>query len=245
MASAGRVLLISKGTWASGSSYKPMDFVYYGGNSYLCKVAVSGSTPPSSDTSHWQIMAAGFDVSMISQEIVNDSAKVPSSAAVYELKTRTFNSVDSLITNLNALEDKFDLVDTGEVGQLAIWTGANNTGIVAHSIRYALNEDKTVGKIYGFLRLKNVVGTGGRISYSTGLHVAEVDTAYVIHGIFGQALWGGSWKPLMNPYITVSEHGVVGLSFIADTAAQTYDEIVLELPACLYFFDDFGDPADT
>ena len=47
MASAGRVLLISKGTWASGSSYKPMDFVYYGGNSYLCKAAVSGSTDPS------------------------------------------------------------------------------------------------------------------------------------------------------------------------------------------------------
>lgn len=245
MASAGRVLLISKGTWTSGTSYKPMDFVYYGGNSYLCKVAVSGSTAPSSDTSHWQLMAAGFDMSMITQEIVDDTAKVPSSAAVYELKTRTFNSVDSLITNLNALEDKFDLVDTGETRPFTVISGASNTGVIAHKIRYALNDDKTVGKIYGFLRLKNVVGTGGRIEYLTDLQVADVDTAYVIHGIFGQALWGGSWKPLMNPYITVNINGTVGLSFIADTAAQTYDEIILELPACIYFFDDFGDPADT
>ena len=83
MASAGRVLLISKGAWVSGTSYSPMDFVYYGGNSYVCKSSVSGSTDPASDTTHWQLMASGFDSDLITQSIVNNSAKVPSDAAVY------------------------------------------------------------------------------------------------------------------------------------------------------------------
>lgn len=83
MATAGRVLLMSKGAWASGTSYSPMDYVYYGGNSYVCKSATSGTTTPDNDTTHWQLMASGFDMDMITQTITNEQNKIASDAAVY------------------------------------------------------------------------------------------------------------------------------------------------------------------
>lgn len=60
MASAGRVLLIPKGTWISGASYSMLDVVYYEGASYVAKGAVSGTTPPIYDTDNWQIMSSGL-----------------------------------------------------------------------------------------------------------------------------------------------------------------------------------------
>lgn len=83
MATAGRVLLMSKGAWVSGTSYSPMDYVYYGGNSYVCKSASSGTTTPDNDTTHWQLMASGFDMDMITQTITNEQNKIASDAAVY------------------------------------------------------------------------------------------------------------------------------------------------------------------
>ena len=83
MATAGRVLLMSKGAWVSGTSYSPMDYVYYGGNSYVCKSATSGTTTPDNDTTHWQLMASGFDMDMITQTITNEQNKIASDAAVY------------------------------------------------------------------------------------------------------------------------------------------------------------------
>ena len=61
MASAGRVLLIPKGTWISGASYSMLDVVYYEGASYVAKGAVTGTTPPVYDTDNWQIMCSGLE----------------------------------------------------------------------------------------------------------------------------------------------------------------------------------------
>lgn len=109
MASAGRVLLISKGAWVSGTSYSPMDFVYYGGNSYVCKASVSGSTVPSSDTTHWQLMASGFDAMLITQTITNDADKIASDAAVY--------------TECQKLESNFAVIQASNVATQAFAIG--------------------------------------------------------------------------------------------------------------------------
>lgn len=109
MASAGRVLLISKGAWVSGTPYDPMDFVYYGGNSYVCKVSVSGSTTPDSDTTHWQVMASGFDPDLITQTITNDATKIASDAAVY--------------TECQKLESNFAVIQTSNVASQAFSAG--------------------------------------------------------------------------------------------------------------------------
>lgn len=44
--------------WVSGTSYVFGDFVTYGGNIYQNLVATSGTTPPSTDTTHWQFNGA-------------------------------------------------------------------------------------------------------------------------------------------------------------------------------------------
>jgi len=109
MASAGRVLLISKGAWVSDTSYDPMDFVYDGGNSYVCKASVSGSTAPSSDTTHWQLMASGFDATLITQTITNDADKIASDAAVY--------------TECQKLESNFAVIQASNVATQAFAIG--------------------------------------------------------------------------------------------------------------------------
>jgi len=51
-------------TWVSGHSYAPNDFgglntvAVYSGTMYFCISAVSGSTPPPSDTAHWTALSA-------------------------------------------------------------------------------------------------------------------------------------------------------------------------------------------
>lgn len=61
-ASAGRVLLISKGTWVAGTAYQTMDYVLHKGSTYVCKSNVAGSTEPQNDSSHWQLLASGSEV---------------------------------------------------------------------------------------------------------------------------------------------------------------------------------------
>ena len=292
MASAGRVLLISKGTWASGTSYSPMDFVYYGGNSYVCKAAVSGSTTPGADTSHWQLMATGFDSDLITQTITNDSTKVPSSAALYaesqkergnvaviessSTASRNYNAGDMLVmdgqlyeaaesivineplvpndnivattvaSKINSLNGLFNFTDTGTVSTFTAGGGVSDLGTVVHPMRYAFNASKSAGKIYGFLRINNIEGSGGRITLNTNIDVAATGSAYVLHGIFGQyETSNDGWQPVTNPYITVAANGKVGLSFIASNVAKTYTCIALTMPACIYVFKDFGDPIDN
>ena len=290
MTSAGRVLLISKGAWVSGTSYSPLDFVYDLGSTYVCKSAVSGSTHPGSDTTHWQLMATGFDPDLLVQDIENESQKISSAAAVYGesqalrgdfayieasttatknysigellvLDGQLYEVTQAIVTNetlavgtniaatsvaskLNSLNGLLNFTDTGAIDTFTIESGASAVGTVANPIRYALNTNKNAGKIYGFLRINSLVGTGGRITLDTGISVAATGSAYVLHGIFGQAYYSGEWHPLTNPYITVAANGDVGLSFIASNSAVTYDAIIVTLPACIYIFKDFGDPED-
>lgn len=57
-ASAGRVLLIPKGTYDSSTTYAPMDIVKYGVSSYVCKLESTGNVP--TNTTYWQILAEGI-----------------------------------------------------------------------------------------------------------------------------------------------------------------------------------------
>ena len=54
-ASAGRVLLIHKGDYSSGTTYNPMDEVLYEGSTYVCKATSTGNAP--TNTTYWQMMA--------------------------------------------------------------------------------------------------------------------------------------------------------------------------------------------
>ena len=54
----GRVRIVPKGTWASGTAYKVLDLVTLNGSSYLCIADVQSSSEPASDSTHWQLIAS-------------------------------------------------------------------------------------------------------------------------------------------------------------------------------------------
>ena len=60
-ASAGRVLLLFKGTYSSSTQYQPMDVVYYNGSSYVSQKTSTGRTP-TDYPSYWQLLAGGADL---------------------------------------------------------------------------------------------------------------------------------------------------------------------------------------
>lgn len=47
-----------RGTWVSGTSYLQNDAVGYGGSSWFCIAAISGTTTPNLDNTHWALLAS-------------------------------------------------------------------------------------------------------------------------------------------------------------------------------------------
>ena len=66
---AGRVLLLPKGTFATGTAYSAMDYCLYLGSTYVCKVEVTedNTATPDTDTTHWQQLAQGYDLTEIEE----------------------------------------------------------------------------------------------------------------------------------------------------------------------------------
>ena len=63
-ASAGRVLLMPKGTYDAETTYEMLDLVRYGKSTFVCKKTSTGNTPDSNqDTEYWQLIATSGDVS--------------------------------------------------------------------------------------------------------------------------------------------------------------------------------------
>ena len=56
-ASAGRVLLISKGDWNSSTTYTGLDMVRHNGATWVCKNTCTNVEPTENNTSNWQLMA--------------------------------------------------------------------------------------------------------------------------------------------------------------------------------------------
>ena len=62
-ASAGRVMIIPKGTYDASVTYKLLDAVYYSGSTYICKAQTTGNAP--TNTTYWQLMAQGTQSAQI------------------------------------------------------------------------------------------------------------------------------------------------------------------------------------
>ena len=65
-ASAGRVLLLFKGTYDGTTQYNPLDVVEYGVSSYVCIAQTTGNLP--TNTTYWQVLAKG--ISSMSPEAI-------------------------------------------------------------------------------------------------------------------------------------------------------------------------------
>ena len=60
-ASAGRVLLISKGDWNSSTTYTGLDWVRHKGAAWVCKNTCTNIEPTLENTNYWQMMARDGD----------------------------------------------------------------------------------------------------------------------------------------------------------------------------------------
>lgn len=141
MASAGRVLLLPKGTWTAGTSYVPLDYVLYNGSSYVCKTATNGSTNPESDTSHWQKLTQGLTSTELSevQSVVGDVA---------DLKTDKINHTDAL--SKEEIAASTDL--TGKVPSAAAFSQLNSdlgNIILIQKVTSTIHEVSGWGGTYG------------------------------------------------------------------------------------------------
>ncbi len=109
MKSAGRILILSKGDWVSGTAYVPLDSVYYEGCTYLCKKAITESTTaPDTDTEHWQIESKGFDEHFITTSITEDVKKVPNDKSVYDAVESLKTADTTLQGNIDAAQSAAD-----------------------------------------------------------------------------------------------------------------------------------------
>lgn len=104
-ASAGRVLLIPKGVFTSGTNYTPLDFVAFGSNNYVCKKATDGTKTPVEDTASWQMLAAGFDSHNIAAEYSEEA---------------TYHTGDICISGGNLYKAKQD-IDVAEAFTAGHW----------------------------------------------------------------------------------------------------------------------------
>ena len=54
MASAGRILILPKGTWNANTQYEMLDLVYYKGTSWIGRKTSKGVEPTNANAEYWQ-----------------------------------------------------------------------------------------------------------------------------------------------------------------------------------------------
>jgi len=111
-----------RNAWVSGTSYAAYDVVTYNGSTYVCILAVSGSTIPSSDSSHWTLTASKGDTG---------------AAATIDVRNTYTGAAGTNATVINAGSTSAALLDftiprgnTGLAGIVASATAPSDTTVV-------------------------------------------------------------------------------------------------------------------
>ena len=98
-ASAGRVLLMPRGTYDPSETYVALDYVSYGVSSYVCKKESSGNAP--TNTEYWQILAKG--ISSVAPELLGIGYGVSADTGVGTAKTATLTGYALTVNGLVAV----------------------------------------------------------------------------------------------------------------------------------------------
>lgn len=213
-------------------------------------INIEGNT---SDISDLQDAVTGLVAKMGSGSLTNLGGNVSGAlgnTSIAGVANSISEAIVALKTAVDAINNKFNFSDTGTVSGFHVTAGGDDfgavgqTGSVSGSMRYALNPDKTAGKIYGQLNLNNFVGSGGRITIETGLTISNASgIQFNINGLTGDFYSDTleKWYPVSTPYFIIGPTGKVSLSFICRNVADTYTSIRVYMPPCIYFFGNFGD----
>lgn len=127
---------------------------------------------------------------------------------------------------LNAID--LNLTDTGTP------TLTTNYGtILNNSLRYALNSDASIGKIYGYISVSGLPSSGACV-LTTNIYAEATGEAYNIFPT-GITLFGNSYQN-SGVILDVAADGRISIRFaIYGSVAYLY------IMPCIYFFANFGD----
>ena len=107
--SAGRVLMIPKGTYSPTATYDPLDAVKYGHNSYVCKQTSRGNLP--TNTTYWQPLT---DVT--ADEIpTEDSTNLVQSGGVYSALQTLTQTLTNQVKDMNNVYGSKNLLPNARV----------------------------------------------------------------------------------------------------------------------------------
>ena len=158
--------------------------------------------------------------------------------------TNVQDAVDEVQAEIAALpsSSSYDFDLTAHTGKFTVtletgWSVTDGDG----GINYALNADKSIGKIYGGGWFSGTEGTGytwTKIATFGGSILPTITTAYNIYlGCFASAV--GSSMTSRNARLHFNTDGTCELQIYA-LSGQALG-LNVNLPACIYFLKDFGD----
>lgn len=120
----GRIGFVNKGTWSNVTEYKVNDIVRYNGNTYACRVAHTGQTPPTSgDNTYWQYWVGTSDMSIADLSFDNTGTGLDSTngqTAIVEVNSKVdaLNagtlSFDSSGTDLESTNTRAAIIEVDE-----------------------------------------------------------------------------------------------------------------------------------
>lgn len=158
--------------------------------------------------------------------------------------TTTNNNVSALDTRVTALENasgsSFDV--TAHTGTATVSNGDSGTVMLAETdVKYALNDDKSIGMIYGGVTAQNVSSAAaGWVKYATISasdfktlsNAFEIETGYTI------VFTSGSTMSTRMSKMKFNTDGTIDL--FARLGAETLSYVITTLPDTLKFIDLFS-----
>ena len=117
MASAGRILIMPKGTYDSSATYEMLDMVHHNGTSWLAKKSVTGIEPSAANSEHWHNM---FNLNIVNNLDATGEGSVLDARVGQSIKDqlsvrhRTATTTETLTFKNGVAEVTEDLSGSGE-----------------------------------------------------------------------------------------------------------------------------------
>ena len=209
---------------------------------------------------------AGTDIGGIESSISTINSTLASlNGAVSQLRTDTnantgsINTITSLIGNgeptttdktligaineLNAIAH--DLGLTAHTGSLTLTANSAYGSITSDDrslVKYAFNDDKSLGKIYGgiyFMTSASMTAPWTKIVTLSSNDIPEIDASYYIEIGSGFVKRGDNAMAGVSFRLKFNTDKTIDLEMYGGTDSGSY--IPISLPPCLYILKDFGD----
>ena len=96
-ASAGRVLLISKGDWNANTTYTGLDWVRHNGAAWVCKNTCTNIEPTLENTNNWQMMARDGDNITADTSMSDTSTNAVQNKVIKSYVDNSIAGIDSIL----------------------------------------------------------------------------------------------------------------------------------------------------